>query len=216
MFSRPNERGFKKSKNTTDMSETWKKVAQEIGKSDEKSDMADTVYESALTQLPEKSYYRTITEDKAKREFIAIFDKLISLYGSNIENAGEVKSDAVKKYISTTGSITEDDKKVLGTIISCVFNMKILELLDQGFRARVKKEKREMEDWESNFIRKIGDKYKNLSKGLYNYKMVRASRRACAHIDSNRIARETMAILAGDFKEPAEVADKLLREKLDY
>lgn len=216
IFSNPNERGFKKKQDTSEMSDMWKKIAKEIDKQDEKSDMADTVYESALTQLPENSYYRSITEDKAKQEFISIFNKLVSLYGTNIENAGEVKSSDVKKYISTTGSITEEDKKILGAVISCVFNMKILELLEQSFKDRVKKEKRDMEQWEENFVRNIGNKYKNLTKGLYNYKMVRASRRAAVHIDSNKVVREAIAVLQEDFKDPTEVADKLLREKLDY
>ena len=210
MFTRPEEKVEKTSDNT-ELTALWKSIKTTISSPDEIDDMAETVFGSVMDQVPKDSYYRNITKDKAMSEFKSLLRGVVQSYSTTIESGKEIKSSSIQNLI-----INEEHKKIVATIVACVINMKILELLEDIFVDNIRKERREKEPWEENFLKNLGQKYKTLDRGLSNYKLVRAYKRAMVNASSRRLTRLAMKFFEEGFEEPEDAASKLLREKRDY
>lgn len=214
IFCNPHQHKIRSVSDLDRISEIWGVIARQI--KDETEDMAGTTYQSIQFQLPSHSYYLIIPEENAIAEFRQIFDRLVILYGNSIQNSGKVSDRDVKTYINDSGCIARADRKVVSSVMACVFNLKILELMESLVKGASQMEGRPRQTWEDTLLNNISKKYKELSEGLYDYRKVTASRMACAAIESKRIQRQTFEVLTSGFEPPEEAASRLLRETRDY
>lgn len=167
VFNNPEDK-LNKRDDKKEKQEAWSKALRYLNSV--KQDMVNVIYSALTKQLDSDSYYRQLTESKAKTEINKALTSLIGTYGRQL---GELNSKVVRRSLDSLDELSNVEATAVSKIIYAAFMTELMDALTEATLNQIgDDEPTSQDEWFLNNLRKTK---KEMQEGLRNYKTIKSS-----------------------------------------